>query len=158
MNLVPAARPGPRAKVVLSLAALLAGCGFDLGEQPAMTLLATDNHLAGTPRNLPTHPDAGSSMLASLEGRLELEGSCLVVISGGLPQLPIWPSAFWLDGQTLRSGRDDVASIGENVTLVGGSITLAGRSLTNPVDTACAREFVFWTGGVHAERATQAPG
>lgn len=127
-------------------AAVLGGCGL-LGPTP-LVLPAADNALPDTPRNLPTHADTGTSMLALLEGSLKLDGVCLLVAAGGGAHLPVWPSDYWLDGDVLRSGHKRVAAVGETVELIGGHVSPQGRLFTNPIDPACARGQVFWVGGL----------
>lgn len=102
--------PIRRAVVLAAASALLAGCGA-LGPTP-LVVPAIDNALPDTSRNLPTDADSGSSMLALLEGQLRLDGPCLLVVDAGASYLPIWPSDYWLDGDVLRSGREQVAAIG----------------------------------------------
>jgi hypothetical protein len=132
----------------VATAVLLAGCDA-LGPTP-LVLQETDGHLADTPRNLPTHRD-GASMLAELEGALNLEGPCLLVGGTGLAALPIWPSNFWLDGMVLMSGRTPIARVGDRVRLSGGTIPIdnVGGRLTNPIPAECTQQDIFWTGGVH---------
>jgi hypothetical protein len=130
--------------VMAVAAAMLGACGI-LGPTP-LTVPALDNSLPDTPRNLPTHADSGISMLALLEGRLELVGPCLLVVGGGVGHLPVWPSNYWLDGEILRSGRARVAALGETVELSGGYVPVQGRLFTNPIHPACARGEVFWVG------------
>lgn len=125
---------------------LLLGCS-GLGPTP-LVLPATDNALPDTPRNLPTHADSGATMLATLKGQLVLDGPCLLIAADATTYLPIWPSAYWLDGRVLRSGRDHVAEVGETIRLTGGHVPLPDPArLTNPVDLACLRREVFWVGG-----------
>lgn len=131
-------------------AILIAGCGVQ--DSPRHTLAPTDNALPDTPRNVATHFDYGATPLAEMEATLTVEDGCLVAKQSlGEYALPIWPSAFWLDGTKLMDGRRRVAELGEAVRLIGGHYPrgqIPGE-LSNPIPEACSDVFsVFWVGGI----------
>ena len=145
-----------RLLLALALALVAASCN---GFGPPAGPTETDGHLADTPRNLPTHLDNGPSPLSQITGTLTVEGKCVYLTSGIDRYLPIWPSAYWLDGTMLMSGRRKVAGSGDRMTLIGGSYELGdiNEKLTNLVLPECAMSYVFWAGGVVGHVSTPGP-
>src|SRR4029079_10248878 len=80
------------ALVALVAVVVLAGC--DSTNLPSASA-ARGASAPGLLRNVPTHPRSNASMAALLTGRLELRGECLVVASGGVDTLPVWPDGAW---------------------------------------------------------------
>lgn len=130
-------------------------------DPPRRTLAPTDNALPDTPRNVATHFDYGATPVAEMRATLTLEDGCLVAKQSlGEYAIPIWPSAYWLDGTTLMDGRRPVAEIGDAVRLIGGNYPrgqIPGE-LSNPIAETCPDvAAVFWVGGVDLPAHSSSP-
>jgi hypothetical protein len=90
------------------------------------TALATLAVLAcnASPSNLPTHRAFSGNLgspAAETEGLLASEDGCLYLDDGVVRLVPIWPSGYWLDDQTLKLGSQEISKVGAHVRLTGGS-------------------------------------
>lgn len=102
----------------------------------------------------PRHGQSGPHALALLEGRLEVQEGCLLVVhANAVKYLPIWPGGFGLRRApgalqiTDAAGRV-VAAEGEMVRLVGGEYPaeFASRVMGREAPSAC-RGYGSWLVG-----------
>lgn len=139
---------------ILTACAVIFIAGCTVLDPPRRTLAPTNNALPGTLRNVATHFDYGATPVAEMKATLTLEDACLLAKQSlGEYAIPIWPSAYWLDGTTLMDGRRPVAEVGDAVRLIGGHFPrgqIPGE-LSNPIPESCPDvPSVFWVGGIGA--------
>ena len=128
--------------LAVALVALLAACSSSSGSSPPS--LAQE----GADVVVPLYRTEGSSMLATVEGTLEVRGGCLIVNESGAVIVPVWPQGTALHGAVVKFNGRVIGTVGRPVELTGGSLPIEQvmPRLIVPIPASCRLAEVFVVG------------